>query len=131
MPVKVTPTLKAMLVDCVAACTIGACFFWLLLLQHLHLHLSSPHPSVRHSTLFPCIDDNANVGPVRQDLKLLLSYRTERNFPSRPTQDFPCSSATLHTDVVHSYAQFWPSTWHFCGECRELLRVAGEELLLF
>lgn len=37
MPVKVTPILKATLVDCIAACTIGACFFWLLLLQHLCL----------------------------------------------------------------------------------------------
>ena len=90
MPVKVTPILKATLVDCIAACTIGACFFWLLLLQNL-----PPPDSVRHSVLFPSISDDACVSPVRQDLKLLVSYRTERNFPSPPTQDFPCSSATL------------------------------------
>lgn len=65
-------------------------FRLLLLLQHL------PHtPSVRHGVSLPSTGDDACVSLVRQDLKLLVSYRTKRNFPSPPAKNFPCSSATL------------------------------------
>lgn len=43
--------------------------------------------------LLPSIGDDACVSPVRQDLKLLVSYRT--NFPSPPANDFPRNSAIL------------------------------------
>lgn len=49
MPYKVTPVLKATLVDCVAACTIRACFSWLL------KHLSPKPVSGIQSCFFPSV----------------------------------------------------------------------------
>lgn len=122
---RVTPISKATLGDCIAACPIGACFFRLLLLQHLpHTH------SVRDGVLLPSVGDDARVSPVKQDLKLLVSYRTKRNFPSPPAKDFPRSSATLALIWFTVMWSFGRASGIFVESARAP-QNPGLELLLF
>lgn len=83
-----TPISKAALGDCIAACPIASPGCCCCNIFHTH--------SVRHGVLLPSTGDDACVRPVRQDLKLLVSYRTKRKFPSPPAKDFPRNSA-IHT----------------------------------
>lgn len=96
------------------------------LLSAVAVATSSPTPSVRHGVSLPSTGDDACVSLVRQDLKLLVSYRTKRNFPSLPAKNFPCSSATL--------TLIWFTVkWSF-GRAHGIFvlhRVTGLELLLF
>lgn len=85
---RVTLISKAPLGDCIAACPIAASGSCCCKIFPIH--------SVRHGVLLPSTGDDACVSPVRQDLELLVSFRTKRNFPSPPAKDFPRSSA-IHT----------------------------------
>lgn len=84
----VTPISKAALGDCIAACpfaSFGCCC----------CNIFPTHKVSGMECFSLSLVDVACVSPLRQDLKLLVSYRTKRNLPSPPAKDFPRSSAIL------------------------------------
>lgn len=85
---RVTPIPKAALGDCIAACPIASFGCWCCNIFPTH--------SFRHGVLLPSTGYDACVSPVKQDLKLLVSYRTKRIFPSPPARISHAVLLSLH-----------------------------------